>query len=1192
MCAMHAKSARRLALFCAAAAVALIFGLLAGDVVQPTYPVGRRLQHQSILLHPTTAPQVPQHMNSEPHQSKLPALLPSVVPGIRLCSCTVMIHGLCVLPCVKFPPMAVGHPWPTVTELKATPSDFQGRGTAFMIVALALVTLACAAVEIVGLTFRCRAKKVGGGNGPSEYQRILPVAEGNNDQPITSTEHEARGVTVKTHSQLDDIALDATRQRNFASYFTFYHCGMWCGCYWAYLNGFLGATGLSYEIYLAWMSAMAVIHMICLVKSICADRLVPEQWECSKKLVMSLTPILSEPLDGLRDPVMAALYVTSGYAGRIPALLVMIGVILPFFYILQDQAPFDCMQEAYWPLYGKVKAQLRTNTPQAGEPGDEGTPVDWVQRMLEKACEKALVFSKQQTDPLKHILVLYEDVPQLCAAVVFAVLGGSSVLSAAIGSVAFLKLLAIKFARKYILSFTAKWNIPWRGISSDDLQQACACEVVSWDIRARAVLDLLANSNPPTNVERTGLETLHELYNRYAADDEAKAAKVATDATRLLVGMLHGRSAQEAQKTLEALYGGYKHFSFIASAVQSFLDRKPEDATLADFVPKIQVFGRRGSPAAPFAAEVAALLKDRDESVRLAAVEALAAFGPEAATPFATDVAALLKDKDEIVRKAVLKALASLGPEAKLSIATDVAAMLKDEDGHVRRTVVKALAALGPEAKLSIATDVVALLKDQDENIRLAAVEAFVSLGPELVAPFAANVAALLKDEVWYLRQAAVEALAAFGPEAATPFATDVAALLKDEHVLVRKTAVEALAAFGPELGAPFATDVAAMLKDKNGQVKQAAVEALASLGIEAKLSIATDVAALLKTQDGQVRQAAVKALAALGLGVAAPFAANVAALLKDQDENIRLAAVEAFASLGPGVADPFATDVAALLKDEDEHVRRAAVKALAALGPEAAAPFVAYVVALLKDKDGQRRQVAVEALASLGPQAIAPIANDMAALLKDKVGNVRQAAVTALASLGPELRAPFATDVAALLQDKRGRVRLAAVEALASLGPEAIALIANDMAALLKDEVGNVRKTAVTALASLGPELGAPFATDVAALLQDREEYVRQAAVKAFAALGPELGAPFATDVAALLQDRVGNVRLAAVEALASLGPGVAAPFATGVAALLKDEDEHVRRAAVEALAALGPGVAAPFATDVADLIILGVEV
>ncbi|CAE8619670.1 unnamed protein product [Polarella glacialis] len=544
MCAMHAKSPRLLALFCAAAAVALIFGLLAGHVVQPTYAVSRRLQRQSILLHPTVAPQVPQHMNSEPHQSKLPALLPSVVPGIRLFNCTMRIHGLCVLPCVEFPPIAVGHAWPTVTELQANPADFKGRGTAFMIVALALVMLACAAVEIVAWTSRCRAKGIGGGSGPSEYQRLLPTAEGNNDQPITSTRHEAMGVTVKTHSRIDDTALDATRQRNFASYFTFYHCGMWCGCYWAYLNGILGATGLSYEIYLAWMSAMAVIHMICLVKSICDDRVVPEQWgECSKKLVMSLTPILSEPLDGLRDPVMAALYVTSGYAGRLPALLVMIGVMLPFFHILQDQAPFDSIQEAYWPLYGKVKAQLRTNTPQAGEAGDEALG------FMEKACKKALVFSKQQTDPLKYILVLYEDVPQLCAAVVFAVFGGSSVLSAAIGSVAFLKLLAIKFARKCILSFTAKWNMPWRGISSDDLQKACACEVVSWDIRARAVLELLTNGNPPTNVERKGVETLHELYNRYAADDEAKAAKVATDATRLLVGMLHGRSAQEAQKT-------------------------------------------------------------------------------------------------------------------------------------------------------------------------------------------------------------------------------------------------------------------------------------------------------------------------------------------------------------------------------------------------------------------------------------------------------------------------------------------------------------------------------------------------------------------------------------------------------------------------------------------------------------------
>ncbi|CAE8647907.1 unnamed protein product [Polarella glacialis] len=788
-----------------------------------------------------------------------------------------------------------------------------------MIVALALVTLACAPVEIVAWTSRCRAKGIGGGNGPSEYQRLLPTAEGNNGQPITSTEHEAMGVTVKTHRQIDDIALDATRQRNFASYFPFYHCGMWCGCYWAYLNGILGATGLSYEIYLAWMSAMAVIHMICLVKSICDDRVVPEQWgACSKKLVMSLTPILSEPLDGLRDPVMAALYLSSGYAGRLPALLVMIGVMLPFFHILQDQAPFDSIQESYWPLYGKVKAQLRTNTPQAGEAGDE-EPLG----LLEKACKKALVFCKEQTDPLKRILVLYEEVPQLCAAVLFAVLGGSSVLSAAIGSVAFLKLLAIKFARKYILSFTAKWNIPWRGISSDDLQQACACEVVSWDIRARAVLELLTNGNPPTNVEGQGVETLHELYNRYAADDEAKAAKVVKDATRLLVGMLHGRSAQEAQKTLEAFYGGHKHFPFIASAVQSFLDREPEvvdrfaDLTLADFAEKIQEFGRLGSPAAPFAADVAALLKDEVYYVRLAAVKALAALGLEAAGPFATDVAARLRDREEDVRHAAVEALAGFASEAAGPFAADVAALLKDEVSYVRRAAVETLASLGPGLAAPFAADLAALLKDNNNDVRRAAVEALAAFGSEGAGPFATDVAALLKDEVYYVRQAAVKALAALGPEAAGPFAADVAALLRDRSEDVRQAAVEALAAFGSEAAGPFAADVAALLGDEDAEVRQAAVKALAALGPELVAPIATDVAALLKNGDWNVRRAAVTAFASLGPGLAAPSAADVAALLKDEYYEVRQAAVKALASLGPGLAAPFAADVAALLKDE-----------------------------------------------------------------------------------------------------------------------------------------------------------------------------------------------------------------------------------------------------------------------------------
>ncbi|CAE8692887.1 unnamed protein product [Polarella glacialis] len=1027
MCAMHAKSPRLLALFCAAAAVALIFGLPAGHVVQPTYAVSRWLQRQSILLHPTVAPQVPQHMNREPHQSKLPALLPSVVPGIRLFNCTMRIQGLCVLPCVEFPPIAVGHAWPTVTELQANPADFKGRGTAFMIVALALVMLACAAVEIVAWTSRCRAKGIGGGNGPSEYQRLLPIAEGNNDQPTTSTRHEAMGVTVKTHSRIDDTVLDATRQRNFASYFTFYHCGMWCGCYWAHLNGILGATGLSYEIYLAWMSAMAVIHMICLVKSICDDLVVPEQWgECSKKLVMSLTPILSEPLDGLRDPVMAALYVTSGYAGRLPALLVMIGVMLPFFHILQDQAPFDSIQEAYWPLYGKVKAQLRTNTQQAGE------------------------------------------------AVVFAVFGGSSVLSAAIGSVAFLKLLAIRFARKYILSFTAKWNMPWRGISSDDLQKACACEVVSWDIRARAVLELLTNGNPPTNVERKGVETLHELYNRYAADDEAKAAKVAMDATRPLVGMLHGRN----------------------------------------FVPKIQDFGRQGSPATPFATDVAALLKDKDKNVRQAAVTALADLGSKAAAPFAADIIALLKDWDENVRHAAVEVLASLGP---------------DGDGNVPLVFLRALASLGPEEKLSIATNIVALLKDKDEYVRHAAVKALDSLEPEakLSIAIAKELAALLKDADREVRLAAVKVLEDLEPEAKLSITNELAALLKDGDGNVRLVALRAVArlerdlaldrfaALGREAAAPapFATELAALLKDGDREVRSAAVEALAALGPEEKLSIATDIVALLKDGDREVRYAAVKALDSLEpeakLSIA--IAKELAALLKDGDREVRLAAVKVLQDLEPEAKLSITNELAALLKDGDGTVRLVALRAVARL----------------------ERDLALDRFAALGREAAAPFAADVAALLKDEDTQVRRTAVRVIGSLGS---APFASDVAALLKDADKYVRCAAVRALASLGPEEKLSIATDIVALLKDKDENVRHAAVEALASLGPELGGPFAPDVAALLKDEDTKIRLAAVQALAAFGREAAAPFAAELAALLKDGDREVRSAAVEALAVL--------------------------------------------------------
>ncbi|MDZ7963263.1 MAG: HEAT repeat domain-containing protein, partial [Aulosira sp. DedQUE10] len=132
--------------------------------------------------------------------------------------------------------------------------------------------------------------------------------------------------------------------------------------------------------------------------------------------------------------------------------------------------------------------------------------------------------------------------------------------------------------------------------------------------------------------------------------------------------------------------------------------------------------------AKDFAANVAALLKDSDTSVRYYAASAL---GQMQAKDFAANVAALLKDSDTSVRRAAASALGQM--QAK-DFAANVTALLKDSDTSVRRV---AASALGQMQAKDFAANVTALLKDSNSDVRRVAASA---LGQMQAKDFAANV--------------------------------------------------------------------------------------------------------------------------------------------------------------------------------------------------------------------------------------------------------------------------------------------------------------------------------------------------------------------------------------------------------------------------------------------------------------------
>jgi HEAT repeat protein len=416
-------------------------------------------------------------------------------------------------------------------------------------------------------------------------------------------------------------------------------------------------------------------------------------------------------------------------------------------------------------------------------------------------------------------------------------------------------------------------------------------------------------------------------------------------------------------------------------------------------------------------------------------------------------IAALLKDPEEHIRSAAVEALSrqSALPE---EIIQAVMALLKDPQWYIRSAVA---AALSRQSALSeeIMQAVAALLKDPDEDIRSDAVEILrrqLALPEEIIQ----TVAALLKDPQWYFRSAAVRALSW---QSALPeeIIQAVMALLKDPHEDVRSAAVEVLNEQSA-LPEQIIQAVVALLKDPDNYIRSAAVRALSEQSALPE-EIIQAVAALLKDPDNYIRLATVRALSRQS-ALPEEIIQAVVALLKDPDKYIRSAALEVLRRQS-ALPEQIIQAVAALLKDPDNYVRLVAVLVLSRQSA-LLEQIIQAVAALLKDPDNYIRSATVVALSE---QSALPeeIIQAIAALLKDPQWYIRSHAVEAL-SRQSALPEEIIQAVAALLKDPHKDVRSAAVRVLneQSALPEEII---QAVVALLKDPKEHIRSAAVEIL-------------------------------------------------------------------------------------------------------------------------------
>ena len=544
------------------------------------------------------------------------------------------------------------------------------------------------------------------------------------------------------------------------------------------------------------------------------------------------------------------------------------------------------------------------------------------------------------------------------------------------------------------------------------------------------------------------------------------------------------------------------------------------------------------------------LEKEKDGQVRLAALDTLAALGPDAASavpalvhtletdfggrgseashqdyraalalaaigkPAVDGLRGLLKAKKESVRAEAAMALGRIGPDAA-GAASDLIVLVADKSERIRREASRSLGRIGTAA---LATLIVAV-SHKDSMIRAGAIE---SLG-YLASPDDRVLQAVIEgahDSAPAVRAAAVKSLARI------PLPDDVLMPILIENVRhedeqVRLAVVNLLVERRPLL-TRMAAELEALLTAKDDGVSRHAGFLLGKIGADA----APRLLAALEHDSSRIDQIAL-ALAQIGRPAIEPLRRAV----KAQAPRVRQGAALALGQIRPLAAGTVPA-LTAGLDDPDPLARAAFLTAIGYLGPRAG-ESVPAVRAVLGDKSAEIRIQAIHILYQSAPHDDR-LLGDLMALLDDADARVQQQVIEIIRSLGPTGRKAL-TAVIGKLGSTNPEVRLAAAEMLGTHG-QAAAEAVPALCSLLDDPAPKIRTIAVQTLGAIGKP-AQPALPRVASLLSAKEVEVRQAAALALGTmeLDPEIIRPH---LARALRDDQSEVRRVAMRSIQKLGP------------------------------------------------------
>ncbi|WP_395752572.1 HEAT repeat domain-containing protein [Prosthecobacter sp.] len=628
-----------------------------------------------------------------------------------------------------------------------------------------------------------------------------------------------------------------------------------------------------------------------------------------------------------------------------------------------------------------------------------------------------------------------------------------------------------------------------------------------------------------------------------------------------------------------------------------------------------------GPESQAHAGELIPMLQGSHHLTRYRAVKALGRMGPGAA-PFIPALEPLLKDTNNEVCVAVVEALVKISREEDAPhVLGLLLPLLQNRNMHLQASARMALGQLGRAAIPHVHKLLPSLSLGHYTFQRVADLEvmkAFVQISRVDAPALIDEVLSFFKEASPLDQRRIVEVLREIGEKTqATPqVAAALLPLLQAPSAEVRCDVIKVLETLNDKTPIPtLGPALLPLLRDADPKVRHTAILSMRNLSwVSPRFITDKELLPLLQDADPDVKWGALCASAVMTPASFPKMLPALLPLLKDPDDRVRFLVVEALGFAGNAAAT-YTPELLPLLHDNDDGVRGAVLVALGAQGPFAPVEVIQAILPLLRDPDAGVRGDALHALRLQGKAASPGTVQNVLPLLRDPDFFVAYRAAYAVVALDETARPAALSAMRGLLQDRSLATRCYAAEALIDLGgtyeecfqalvtldpeaeqsdissacelfqkmgPKYTPEVTSALLELLCEGGGHV---AIYQLAGLGPEAVPTLARDLPPLLRHPKFWTASLAGDVLRRMGGR-AAPFIPELLPMLQTTDIGLRKNAVEILHSIGSEQAPAVARAVLPLLQHSSREVQVAAVDVLGGISQQAADAVIPDLLQLL------